>query len=185
MIQNPRTVHEIATGATADRDSGLARAVAPERLAHDGTMTHGVSFPADADGRRSTTRAGRAVVADALRPVDPVGALGAEQETAWRSGYVLHFRRLVEAGVASPEAWLAIADAGLDAVRRTLVVAADDGSEAPLDSLATAPPRRTLGTVEVLGEARAADRARAALPRAASCAAPTCAPSSTSGWRAG
>ena len=117
-----------------------------------GPMTHGVSFPADADGRRSTTRAGRAVVADALRPVDPVGALGAEQETAWRSGYVLHLRRLVEAGVAGPEAWLAIADAGLDAVRRTLVVAADDGSEAPLSSLATAPSKRTLGTVEVLGE---------------------------------
>lgn len=120
-----------------------------------GAMTHGVSFAADADGRRSTTRAGRAVVADALRPVDPVGALGAEQETAWRSGYVLHFRRLVEAGVASPEAWLAIADAGLDAVRRTLVVAADDGSEAPLGSLATAPSRRTLGTAEVLGEGSA------------------------------
>ena len=118
-----------------------------------GTMTHGVSFPADADGRRSTTRAGRAIVADALRPVDPAGALGAEQETAWRSGYVLHFRRLVEAGVASPDAWLAIADAGLDAVRRTLVVATDDGSEAPLGSLATAPAERTLGTVEVLGEA--------------------------------
>lgn len=120
-----------------------------------GAMTHGVSFPADADGRRSTTRAGRSVVADALRPVDPVGALGAEQETAWRSGYVLHFRRLVEAGVASPDAWWAIADAGLDAVRRTLVVAADDGSEAPLTSLATAPSRRTLGTVEVLGEGSA------------------------------
>ena len=120
-----------------------------------GPMTHGVSFAADADGRRSTTRAGRAIVADALRPVDPVGALGAEQETAWRSGYVLHLRRLVEAGVAGPEAWLAIADAGLDAVRRTLVVAADDGSEAPLDSLATAPSKRTLGTVEVLGEGAA------------------------------
>ena len=118
-----------------------------------GTMTHGVSFPAGADGRRSTTRAGRTIVADALRPVDPAGALGAEQETAWRSGYVLHFRRLVEAGVASPDAWLAIADAGLDAVRRTLVVATDDGSEAPLGSLATAPAERSLGTVEMLGEA--------------------------------
>ncbi|WP_457205384.1 hypothetical protein [Nocardioides sp. P5_C9_2] len=115
-------------------------------------MTHGVSFPADADGRRSTTRAGRAVVADALRPVDPVGALGAEQETAWRSGYVLHFRRLVEAGIATPDAWNSIAEAGLDAVRRTLVVTAPDGSEHPLDSLATASAVRTLGTHEVLGE---------------------------------
>lgn len=115
-------------------------------------MTHGVSFPADADGRRSTTRAGRGIVADALRPVDPVGALGAEQETAWRSGYVLHLRRLVEAGIATPEAWTTIAEAGLDAVRRTLVVVAPDGTEEPLDSLATAPAVRTLGTHEVVGE---------------------------------
>ncbi|KRF37627.1 hypothetical protein [Nocardioides sp. Soil805] len=115
-------------------------------------MTHGVSFPADSDGRRSTTRAGRAVVAAALRPVDPVGALGAEQETAWRSGYVLHFRRLVEAGIATPEAWTTIAEAGLEAVRRTLVVVAPDGTEQPLDSLATARAVRTLGTHEVLGE---------------------------------
>jgi hypothetical protein len=116
-------------------------------------MTHGVSFPADRDNRRSTTRAGRAIVADALRPVDPVGALGAEQETAWRSGYVVHFRRLVEAGVASPDAWLRIADAGLDAVRRTLVVVDDDDTEHPLESLMQAPASRSLDTREVVGEA--------------------------------
>ena len=118
-----------------------------------GPMTHGVSFSTGADGRQSTTRAGRAVVAAALRPVDPVGATAAEQETAWRSGYVLHFRRLVEAGIATPEAWLSIADAGLDAVRRTLVVTAADGTEQALDSLSGAPAARSLGTHEVRGEA--------------------------------
>jgi hypothetical protein len=118
-----------------------------------GPMTHGVSFPADGDGRRSSTRAGRTIVADALRPVDPVGALGAEQETAWRSGYVLHLRRLVEAGIASPEAWLSIADAGLDAVRRTLVVTDDDDRDQPLESLTSAPATRTLRTHEVVGTA--------------------------------
>ncbi|GAA1932107.1 hypothetical protein [Nocardioides hwasunensis] len=117
-------------------------------------MTHGVSFAADDSGRRSTTRAGRTIVADALRPVDPVGALGAEQETAWRSGYVLHLRRLVEAAISSPDAWHAIADAGLDAVRRTLVVASDDDqADQPLDVLAEAPATRTLVTTEVVGEA--------------------------------
>jgi hypothetical protein len=119
-----------------------------------GAMTHGVSFAADTEGRRSTTRAGRTIVADALRPVDPAGALGAEQETAWRTRYPLHFRRLVEAGVATPEAWRAIAAAGLDAVRRTLVVAAEaDGADRPLATLADAPAARRLRTVEVAGEA--------------------------------
>ena len=115
-------------------------------------MTHGVSFAAQADGRRSTTTTGREVVADALRAVDPVGALGAEQETAWRSRYLLHFRRLVEAGLATPEAWLAIADAGLDAVRRRMVVANDTGTDLPLEAWAAAEPRRSLATATVEGE---------------------------------
>ena len=77
--------------------------------------THGVSFPVDATGERSTTSVARDVVADALRAVDPVGADAAARETAWRSRYLLHFRRLVEAGLPSADAWHAIADAGLDA----------------------------------------------------------------------
>lgn len=44
-------------------------------------------------------------------PVDPAGALAAEQETAWRSGYPVHFRRLVEAGLASRAAALRVAGA--------------------------------------------------------------------------
>ncbi len=51
----------------------------------------GVVFPAGPDGRRSTAALGRAVVADALRPVDPVGARAANQETNWRAGYITHF----------------------------------------------------------------------------------------------
>ena len=123
-------------------------------------------------------------MADALRPVDPVGALGAEQETAWRSGYVLHLRRLVEAGVAGPEAWLAIADAGLDAVRRTLVVAADDGSEARCPRW---PPHPRSGpSARSRCSARVSRRPSSWSPTAdASCAAPTSAPSSTPGWPAG
>ncbi len=115
-------------------------------------MTHGVAFPALPDGRRSTSAVGRAVVADALRPVDPVGALGAEQETAWRSRYLLHFRRLVEAGLVAPESWLAIADAGLDSVRRRMVLVGDQDEETPLAALDDADAARKLDTVEVVGE---------------------------------
>lgn len=116
-------------------------------------MPHGVSFPAQQDGRRSTTTLGREVVAEALRAVDPVGARGAEQETAWRSQYVVHLRRLVEAGLATPEAWVSIADAGIDALRARMVVAGDDGQpDLPLSSLADAAPARELGTALVEGE---------------------------------
>ena len=114
-------------------------------------MSHGISFPTAADGSRPTSQVAREVVAEALRPVDPLGARAAEHETAWRSRYLLHLRRLVEAGLATPEAWQQVAGAGLDAVRRRLVVAHPDGDR-PLDSLADAPGARALETLTVTGE---------------------------------
>jgi hypothetical protein len=113
-------------------------------------MAHGVSFPSTPDGERPTTAVAREVVADALRVVDPLGADAAERETAWRGRYLLHFRRLVEAGLPTPDAWCAIAEAGLDAVRRRMVVATVDGDR-PLTSLADAEPARELATMEVRG----------------------------------
>lgn len=53
----------------------------------------------DASGARSTSALGRSVVADALRSVDPVGSQAAQSETNWRTGYAVHSRRLVEAGL--------------------------------------------------------------------------------------
>ncbi|NEK59979.1 hypothetical protein GCU56_19160 [Geodermatophilus sabuli] len=113
----------------------------------------GVVFPAEPDGRRSTAALGRAVVADALRSVDPPGALAAERETNWRAGYLSHFRRLVEAGLPAREAALSIADAGLSSLHRRMRVAGTDGGEAGLGTLATAPAGRSLGTAEVTGTA--------------------------------
>ena len=110
----------------------------------------GVVFPADPDGRRSTAALGRAVTADALRPVDAAGALAAERETNWRGGYLTHFRRLVEAGLPSGAAARTIAEEGLGALHRRMRVAGPDG-EAGLDELAAAPAGRTLHTVEVRG----------------------------------
>ncbi|MGY2082108.1 hypothetical protein [Modestobacter sp. SYSU DS0657] len=113
----------------------------------------GVVFPAGPDGRRSTAAVGRAVVADALRPVDPTGARAAEHETNWRAGYLAHVRRTVEAGLASPAAARSVAAAGLDSLHSRMRVAGADG-EVELDALRTAAPRRSPVTVEVRGEAQ-------------------------------
>ena len=115
----------------------------------------GVVFPASADGRRSTSALGRAVVADALRQVDPAGALGAGHETNWRSGYLVHFRRLIEAGLASKQAWLAIARDGLDSLHARMRVAAPGGDEAGLGFLLTAPAQRSFATAAVHGTGEA------------------------------
>ncbi len=92
---------------------------------------HGLVFPADDEGRRSTGATGRAVVADALRPVDDVGARAAERETAWRSDYLQHFRRLVEAGLDSPADAVAISRAGLGSLDERMRVRAR-GADLPL-----------------------------------------------------
>ncbi|WP_448613979.1 hypothetical protein [Modestobacter sp. URMC 112] len=113
----------------------------------------GVVFPAGPDGRRSTAALGRAVVADALRPVDPPGARAAEQETNWRAGYLSHVRRTVEAGLASREAALSVAGAGLRSLHDRMRVAGPDGDEQPLGVLRSAPPSRSLATEEVRGTA--------------------------------
>lgn len=91
----------------------------------------GLVFPTDAEGRRSTSSTGRAVVADALRGVDATGAQAAEQATAWRSDYLTHMRRLVEAGLSSPDDALTIARDGLASLNRRMRVA-DETGEHPL-----------------------------------------------------
>lgn len=97
----------------------------------------GVVFPAAGGANRPSTSAlGRAVVSDALRATDPVGARAAEHETNWRSGYIPHFRRLLEAGLGSAGAARGIASDGLAAVRRRMRVRLPGGDEVPLASAA-------------------------------------------------
>jgi hypothetical protein len=111
----------------------------------------GVVVPAGPDGRRSSTALGRAVVAAALRPVDPAGATAAEAEPKWRTAYPAHFRRLVEAGLPTKDDWLRIAGAGLDAAYGRLRLVLPDGADAPLSAALTAPAGRELTTGEVVG----------------------------------
>ncbi|MFP5335467.1 MAG: hypothetical protein ACLGIV_09145 [Actinomycetes bacterium] len=109
----------------------------------------GVVVP-EVDGRRSSTALGRAVVADALRSVDPVGAASVERETDWRRGYLVPFRRLVEAGLTSREAELRIAGDGLDSLAARMRYADAEGDR-PLGDTFAHDPDRSLGTVTVAG----------------------------------
>jgi hypothetical protein len=114
----------------------------------------GVVFP-EVGGRRSTGATGRGVVAEALAPVDPLGAAAAHRETNWRSGYLTHFRRLVEAGLARPEDARAVAQAGLASVHERMRWRDPDGREvrlaAALGGVVGSPADR-LATEVVQGE---------------------------------
>jgi hypothetical protein len=111
----------------------------------------GVDFPVASDGRRSTSAFGRAVIADALRGTDPAGALGAEHETNWRSGYLTHFRRVIEAGLPTRKDALAIAADGVASLRTRMRSVRPGGEEADLNDLLSREPDRTLGTATIAG----------------------------------
>ncbi len=111
----------------------------------------GVTFPVSADGRRSTSALGRAVVADALGRVDPAGALDASREANWRAGYLVHFRRLIEAGLPSRQAAVSVARDGLASLHRRMRVAGRGEPETALDALVSAPARHLLTAVPVTG----------------------------------
>jgi hypothetical protein len=133
------------------------------QIRHDGLVISGgggqragtVAFPVSADGRRSTSALGRAVVADALRQVDADRAGAAERETGWRTGYLAHFRGLIEAGLGSRQAAVAVARDGLASLHRRMRVIGPDGEEAGLDALASAPARGGLVAATVTGTGEA------------------------------
>ena len=113
------------------------------------TTASGIDFPRTGS-TRSTSALGRAVVADALRSVDPVGARAAEAETSWRGEYRVHFRRLVEAGLLSPEAAVRIAQDGLASVHERMVFSTVDG-DAPLAAAVEVPVEEPLKTAIITG----------------------------------
>lgn len=123
----------------------------------------GVVFPVSgADGARSTSALGRPVVAGALRAVDPVGARGAEHETDWRGNYLVHYRRLVEAGLTDPAAARRIAADGLATLHQQMRIRLADHPEASEPPLSEAfsggwPAGEPFGTATVTGD-RAAER---------------------------
>ena len=90
-----------------------AKAKAPEK---------GICFPKDAKGGRSTSDAGKKIIAAALRGAGTSeGNKFAEQcdkERNWRFGYVKHFKNLVKASAASPKVALGVARAGAEYMQK-------------------------------------------------------------------
>jgi hypothetical protein len=115
----------------------------------------GVTFPAGEDGRRSTSALGQAVVADALDRVDQGGALAARREPNWRAGYLAHFHRLIEAGLASRQAAVSVARDGLASLHQRMRVIGPDGAESGLGTVVAAAARHELATVTVTGTGEA------------------------------
>lgn len=113
-------------------------------------MDTGVDFPAANDGSRSTTATGRAVIADALREVDPAAARRVESIKDWRSGYLPAIRELVVAAAANPQAGLSVSQSGLDSLYERFVWSTG-GSDRPLLPGLELSDHEGMDTFEVIG----------------------------------
>ena len=75
----------------------------------------GVNYPVGADGKTSTVRTGKNIIAAALDAVDEVAANSVRQEKEWHgSGYVKHIANTLVCGLRGANDTLRIAQAGLD-----------------------------------------------------------------------
>lgn len=124
----------------------------------------GVGFPASS-GHRSTTATGRAIFADAARVADEGLARRIEQASNWRSDYVALVRELTELCAATPQASLAISEAGLASMRDRMVYVRDGESAGLEQALAlgggACPRSRELrGTLEAVSQLRVPYRGR-------------------------
>ena len=94
------------------------------------TTEQGVQF-AERDGRRSSQRAGTAILADAIRAIDEPLARRIETSGEWRKKYMVPFGEVVAAGARSGKDALRIASDGLESTRRNIVFVRD-GEESSL-----------------------------------------------------
>ena len=85
----------------------------------------GVQF-AEVDGRRSSQRAGTAILADAVRAVDADLASHIERTSDWRKRYIEPFTGSVRAGARSAKDALRIAVDGLDSLHEHLTFVRGD-----------------------------------------------------------
>lgn len=73
----------------------------------------GLQFSSNTSSKPSSSKSGQRIVSAALQQIQPEYADAVINEKNWRKSYPIHFKRLVECGLSSPEAALRIAQDGL------------------------------------------------------------------------
>ncbi len=115
----------------------------------------GVHFPADDQGRRSTTPTTKGVLADSVRGVDPALADRIDGSRQWRKEYVDLVRAVTAVSARSADDASRIATDGLASMRRRMVLVGDSGAEVGLEEAETRMPAGAapFGTESVRGTA--------------------------------
>ena len=85
-----------------------------KRFAKPPPPPRGLVFPLTTRGDRSSTPVAKAILSAAIGAVNPEKAQKVLKERNWRFGYVKHWINMVEEQCKTPEAALAVAEAGLN-----------------------------------------------------------------------
>jgi hypothetical protein len=124
-----------------------------QRGQHEAVASQGVLFSVDHAGYRSSVRAGRIILAAAMRPLNPEAAQAALTQGEWRQDYAAHFLALLREQVQQPAAALLSCQEGLAAASAELPFAEQAVnlplSQAVQQALAQPP---TLGTAVLQGQ---------------------------------
>lgn len=116
----------------------------------------GVQF-VEHEGRRSSTRAGRTILAEAVAGADSAVADAIDATKDWRKDYLDPVRSVVEIGARSTKDALRIAEDGLLAVDRHLVFV-KDAEDLPLREALKEPGDPVFTTETIQGEAEPATK---------------------------
>lgn len=98
------------------------------RFAKPPPPPRGLVWPLDDKGERSSTEVNKAIFAAALGAVSPIKQNTILKSRSWRFGYVKHMVGMVEEQCVSPQAALAVAQAGLDKAYDLFQFVSPDGS---------------------------------------------------------
>jgi hypothetical protein len=134
----------------ANRKSALKK-----RFAKPPPAPRGLVFPLDEMGGRSSTDVNKAILAAAVGAVSPEKAEKIMKTKNWRFGYVKHLVGMVEEQCKSPNAALAVAEAGLDKAYELFQFVAPDGTSVSLKEAMAAKNTEKFETGFIKGEAAA------------------------------
>lgn len=108
--------------------AGNRKSAFKKRFAKPPPPPRGLVWPVDEKGQRSSTKVNQAVVAAAVGACNETKSQAIMKSRGWRFSYWKHLKALVEEQCTSPEAALAIAQAGLDKAYELFEFVSPDGS---------------------------------------------------------
>jgi hypothetical protein len=126
-----------------------------KRFAKPPPPPRGLCWPADKKGERSSTDTNKAILAAALGAVSKEKSESVLSCKKWRFQYVKYLRALVEEQCKSPEAALAVAQAGLDKAYELFEFIYPDGKAVSLKEAMEAKNSESFYTKFIQGEKQA------------------------------